>query len=132
MREDSESTRVKKGGREKKGGTKEHGGRRVKQEVEMEGEGCKGSTRGTEVGERQRVVSRGRGSRVKKECGLMGYAGLDGTSSRLYCIKQQLSQNTCPMCILAQKEGSECASIRYLESGGVMKFKSTEHKERDC
>ena len=34
------------------------------------------------------------------------------------------------MCILlAQKEGSECAGIRYLESGGVMKFKSTEHKE---
>ena len=38
-------------GEEKIGGTKEDGGRRVKQEVEMEGEGGKGSTSGTDVGE---------------------------------------------------------------------------------
>ena len=38
-------------GKEEEGGTKEDGGRRVKQEVEMEGEGGQGSSRGTEVGE---------------------------------------------------------------------------------
>ena len=60
-----------------------------------------------------------------------GYVGLGGASSRLYCVKQCNCPRMSAKCVyLYRRKAANCAGIRYL--GGVMKFKSTEHKERDC